>query len=321
MSAGTTPRVLALSGGIGGAKLALGLYKTLAPHQLTVVANTADDFVHLGLHVSPDIDTLTYTLAGINNPETGWGRAGESWHFMQALEGLGGETWFSLGDKDLATNVERTRRLSLGESLTTVTARLAGALAIQARILPMSDQRVSTVVETSDGPIPFQEYFVKQQCRPAVTGFRFDGAEHALPNADFLHCLADPHLAAVIICPSNPYISVDPILSLPGIRQALADCAAPVVAVSPIIGTDSIKGPTAKMMRELGVESTAASVASHYACVIDGFVVDEQDDLRLLPNELTALSTPIMMRSLDDRLRLAQEVLQFCEDIARCGTR
>jgi len=321
MSAGTTPRVLALSGGIGGAKLALGLYKTLAPHQLTVVANTADDFVHLGLHVSPDIDTVTYTLAGINNPETGWGRAGESWHFMQALEGLGGETWFSLGDKDLATNVERTRRLSVGESLTTVTARLAGALAIQARILPMSDQRVSTVVETSDGPIPFQEYFVKQQCRPAVTGFRFDGAEHAQPNADFLHCLADPDLAAVIICPSNPYISVDPILSLPGIRQALADCAAPVVAVSPIIGTDSIKGPTAKMMRELGVESTAASVASHYAGVIDGFVVDEQDDLRLLPNELTALSTPIMMRSLDDRLRLAQEVLQFCEDIARCGTR
>lgn len=316
MSAPGGSHILALSGGIGGAKLALGLYNALDPHQLTVVANTADDFVHLGLHVSPDIDTLLYTLAGINNTETGWGRAEESWHFMAALEGLGGDTWFQLGDKDLATNVERTRRVNAGESLTAITERLAIALSVHANIIPMSDQRVSTIVESLDGPVPFQEYFVKQQCRPVVTGFQFDGAEQAEPNAALISCLTDPELAAVIICPSNPYISIDPMLSLRGVREALADCSAPVVAVSPIIGADSVKGPTAKMMRELGVETSAASVASHYAGIIDGFVIDEQDEVSSLPAGLAALRTSIMMNTLDDRIRLAREVLEFCDVIA-----
>ena len=317
MSDTSSARVVALSGGIGGAKLALGLYTVLDADCLSVVSNTADDFTHLGLHVSPDIDTMMYTLAGINNTDTGWGRDAETWHFMQALGELEADPWFQLGDRDLATNVARTNRLRVGESPSSVTRRYVGALSIAAKIIPMSDQRVATIVETTDGPVAFQEYFVKQRCAPVVTGFTFDGIDQAEPSAEFLQSLREPDVAGVIICPSNPYISIDPILELCGVKEALIECAAPVVAVSPIIGGDSVKGPTAKMMRELGVEISPASVAEHYGDVIDGYVVDARDDASLLPPNLATLTTNILMHTLEDKVRLAGDVLRFCADLAR----
>ena len=245
--------VLALSGGVGGAKLALGLYRVLPPGALTVVANTGDDFEHLGLAISPDLDTLLYTLAGIDNPATGWGRRDETWNFMAALERLGGETWFKLGDGDLATHVERTRRLAAGESLSQITDDFRRRLGISARLLPMSDDPVRTRLLTAEGWLDFQDYFVRRQCAPIVREIAFAGAAAARPHPDFLAALADPALRMVVICPSNPLISIDPILSLPGVREALRACRAPVVAVSPIIGGKAVKGPTAKMMAELGL--------------------------------------------------------------------
>ncbi len=234
--------VVALSGGVGGAKLALGLARIVPPEALTVIANVGDDFEHLGLAISPDIDTLTYVLAGLDDTARGWGRRGESWAFMAALAELGGESWFNLGDRDLALHVERTRRLRAGETLSQVTADIARRLGIGPRILPASDDPVRTVVDTADGPLAFQHYFVREQCRPAVRGFRYDGADRARAQPEALAALAAPDLQAVVICPSNPYISVDPILAIPALRRALADCAAPVVAVSPIVGGSGAQG-------------------------------------------------------------------------------
>ena len=308
-----TRRVLALSGGVGGAKLALGLDQVLGQGELSIVANTADDFVHLGLTVCPDLDSVMYALAGINNTEVGWGRARETWSFMAAVEELGGETWFQLGDKDLATNVERSRRLSDGDSLTEVTASLCGALGIRARLLPMSDQPVSTVVHTESGPLPFQEYFVKQRSEPVITGFEFAGIDQAIANPAWLSLLEDDALRAIIICPSNPYISIDPMLSLDGVRDALRECPAPVVAVSPIIGDQAVKGPTAKMMTELGIESSASNVASHYGDLLDGFVLDSEDAGYATAIDVPCLSTSTLMVSLDDRTQLAGQVLAFCD--------
>ena len=220
MSAGRRT-VVALSGGIGGAKLALGLSLVLDPADLVVVANTGDDFQHLGLSISPDIDTVMYTLAGLNNPVTGWGRRDETWRFMQALEQLGGETWFRLGDTDLATNMERTRRLAAGDSLSDITADFCRRLGVRCRVVPMSDHIVGTRVKTDRGWLDFQDYFVRYQCAPVVEGFLFAGVETAAPSPGFLAALRDPALRAVVICPSNPFISIDPILSLGGVRDAL----------------------------------------------------------------------------------------------------
>ncbi len=309
--------VLALCGGIGGAKLALGLYKHLAPGALTVVVNTGDDFEHLGLHISPDIDTVLYTLSGSSNPETGWGRANETWTFMAALEGLGGETWFQLGDGDLALHLERTRRLHAGESLSNVCAVFAGRFVLSARILPMSDDPLRTLVHTPDGPLPFQHYFVRERCAPRVTGISFEGAEAARPNPDVLRALADPALAAVVICPSNPYLSVDPILALAGLRAALRNCAAPVVAVSPLVGGRALKGPTAKIMQELGVPVTSRAVAEHYGDLIDGLVLDRADAAEAEEISLPARVTKTVMTSLDDRIALAREVLDFATQLDR----
>src|SRR5579863_628107 len=270
-------RVVALSGGIGGAKLALGLYRILPPDSLLVVANTGDDFEHLGLSVSPDLDTLLYVLAGLDNPETGWGRRGESWTFMAALEALGGETWFKLGDGDLATHVERTRRLRAGESLSAITEDFRRRLGIRARLLPMSDDPVRTRVETDEGRLDFQRYFVARACAPRVREVRFDGAAAARPQPDLLAALADPGVEAIVVCPSNPLISIDPILAVPGVREALRAAPAPVVAVSPLIGGKAVKGPTAKMMAELGLPVTAAAVAAHYRDILDVYVADEAD--------------------------------------------
>lgn len=308
-------QVLALSGGIGGAKLALGLARVLPPGTLTVVANTADDLEHLGLHISPDLDTLTYTLAGIDNPETGWGRRNETWSFMSALAELDGETWFKLGDRDLALHVERTRRLRAGDPLSTVVADFAIRFGIASRILPMTDSRVRTIVQTRNGTIEFQRYFVEMGCAPEVTGFVFEGAETAAPHPAILAALRNPCLRAVVICPSNPYISIDPILALRGMRTALSGASAPIVAVSPIIAGHAVKGPTAKMMRELGFTVDARTVAEHFGDLLDGYVIDTADAGLAAELNVPVLVTPTLMTSLADREALAQSVLDFSDTL------
>ena len=310
-SQGDESRVLALSGGIGGAKLALGLYQVLAPDTLTVVCNTGDDFTHLGLRISPDVDTVFYTLAGLANRELGWGREGETWTFMESLEALGGETWFRLGDGDVALHVERTRRLTTGEALDSITDDFRRRAGIGAQIVPMCNAPAPTLVNTRDGVLPFQEYFVKLRCEPAVTGFEFANIEAARPATGFLNALQSPSLQAVIICPSNPFISVDPILAVPGVRDALIRCPAPVVAVSPVIGGDAVKGPTAKMMRELSLPVSATSVASHYGSLLDGFVLDEADAAIADQLDVPCLVTRTFMTNDEHKRELASNVLEF----------
>src|SRR5579859_197717 len=304
-------KILAICGGIGGAKLALGLHRVLARSNLILCVNTGDDFEHLGLHVSPDIDTVMYTLAGLDNPETGWGRKGETWTFMQAVAALGGETWFRLGDGDLATHVERTRRLSSGETLTSITTDFARRLGIEAELLPMSDDSVRTIVETVEGTLPFQRYFVARRCEPVVRRIFFEGAANARPNPLVLSALGQADLGLVVICPSNPYLSVDPILAIRGLRQALADCAAPVIAVSPLIGGQAVKGPTAKIMTELGMPLTQASIAQHYDGLIDGIMIDRTDEAEAARLPVTTRTTRTLMTSIGDRERLAREVIDF----------
>jgi LPPG:FO 2-phospho-L-lactate transferase len=310
-------RVLALSGGVGGAKLALGLRNVVPAGKLTIVANTGDDFEHLGLHVSPDIDTLLYTLAGLDNPATGWGRRDETWTFMAVLAGLGGETWFRLGDGDLAIHVERTRRLSAGEPLSSIIRDFGKRLGVGATIVPMSDDPVRTRVRTAAGWLDFQRYFVEQQCRPEVTEFSYGGAPTAKPHPDFVAALAHPELRAVVICPSNPFISIEPILTVPGVREALLACAAPVVAVAPIVGDQAIKGPTAKMMRELGLRISAETVAQRYADILDGYVVDDSDAPLLATLPIPAIAAKAVMVSLADREQLAKMTLALADDISR----
>jgi LPPG:FO 2-phospho-L-lactate transferase len=311
-------KIAVLSGGVGGAKLVLGLSHAAAPERLVVVANTGDDFHHLGLHIAPDIDSVVYAVADLADQERGWGRAGETWTFMKALVGLGGEAWFNLGDGDLAMHVERTRRLADGETLTEVTAGLCQALGVKIRILPMTDDQVATIVDTPDGPLAFQNYFVRDRCAPKVTGFRFQGIADATPNHSLMHDLASGEIGSVLIAPSNPFVSVDPILGLPGLRAALRSVAGPKLAVSPIVGGEAIKGPAAKMMGELGVPASAAGVARHYAGFIDAMVIDTVDraqeaEIRALDMEV--LVTQTVMRSLDDRKALADTCLEFIADL------
>ncbi len=305
-------KIVALAGGVGGARLADGLAARLPPEDLTVVVNTADDFEPLGLAVSPDLDTVMYTLAGLANPDTGWGRADESWHFLESLAGLGGETWFRLGDRDLAVHVERTRRRRLGQPLSEITAAFCRSLGVRVRLLPMCDQPVRTIVASAEGDLPFQEYFVARDCRPAVSGFRFKGVEAARPAPGVLDALTSAD--AIVLCPSNPFVSLDPILAVPGIRPALS--GRPVVAVSPIIGGRAVKGPAAKMFRELGIEPGPAAVAAHYEGLLSGLVIDRQDQSRaaeLTSERLAILVTDTVMRSAADRARVAGEVLTFIE--------
>jgi LPPG:FO 2-phospho-L-lactate transferase len=303
-------RVIALSGGVGGAKLALGLSRVLPQGDLTVIANTGDDFEHLGLAISPDIDTLLYTLAGLDNPATGWGRRDESWNFMAALEALGGETWFRLGDRDLAAHIERTRRLRAGETLSQITKDFRDRFGIDARVLPMSDDPVRTRVKTKDSWLDFQSYFVRHRCEPMISAIEFAGADGARPQPELLAALADPALRAVIICPSNPFISIEPILALRGVRAALRDCAAPVVAVSPIIGGRAVKGPTAKMMRELGLETSAAAVARRYGDLIDAYIVDQADAAGCTGLDCRTVPAKALMETLADREALARIALE-----------
>jgi len=310
--------VIALCGGVGGAKLAFGLTRILAPEDLTLVVNTGDDFVHLGLHVSPDIDTVAYTLSNLADRERGWGLAGETWDFMDQVKRLGGEDWFNLGDRDLAMHVERTRRMAAGETLSEVTAALTAALGIRHAVVPMSDEPVRTFVRTADGELPFQRYFVGEQCRPVATGVRFEGAETATPSPALQAALARRDVAAVIVCPSNPYLSIDPILAVPGVAAGLESLGAPIVAVSPIVGGRALKGPAAKLMQELGVMPGVTAIASHYGGLLSGLVVDDEDAaeaeaLRTL--DLPVLATGAVMRTDDDRIRLARETLAFALDL------
>jgi LPPG:FO 2-phospho-L-lactate transferase len=309
--------VLALCGGIGGAKLALGLYAELGAGRLTVIVNTGDDFEHLGLHVAPDLDTVLYTLGGLADPERGWGRADETWNFMAALGELGGEAWFALGDRDLAVHVERTRRLRAGETLTAITMDMAHRLGVHACIAPMSDDAVRTIIHTPDGPMAFQHYFVKHRCAPVVKRITFAGAAEARPSSTFLDAIADPALRAVVICPSNPYLSVDPILAVPGIRAALERAVAPVVAVSPVIGGEAVKGPTAKIMKELGAAVSSVTIVEHYRGLIDGLVIDSADaaDAGRVGIRCTVART--LMKSLEDRRSLARDVVAFADQLAR----
>jgi LPPG:FO 2-phospho-L-lactate transferase len=311
--------VLALSGGVGGAKLALGLARVLGG-ELSVVVNTADDFNHLGLAISPDLDTVVYTLAGLADPAQGWGRRDESWAFMAALEQLGGETWFRLGDADLAMHIERTWRLAAGERLSAVTDRLRRRLGIAARILPMTDDPVRTRLETDAGWLDFQDYFVRRRCTPRVRQLAYHGADSARPPPEVMAGLAGGDLRAVIICPSNPFLSIEPILAVPPIRAAIAGCDAPVVAVSPVIGGQAVKGPTVKMMRELGLECGATEVARRYADLLDVFVVDEVDAATTVPGSIEVVPAPTLMTSLEDRDRLARLVLAAADRVARHRT-
>ncbi|MDE0334950.1 MAG: 2-phospho-L-lactate transferase [Defluviicoccus sp.] len=306
--------ILALAGGVGGAKLARGLADALDPDRLTVAVNTGDDFEHMGLPISPDLDTVMYTLAGRANPETGWGVAGETWSFIEAVGDLGGETWFRLGDRDLATHVLRRRMLDAGKTLSEATDALAAALGIRHRIVPMSDRAVRTVVETDEGTLPFQDYFVRRRCEPRVAAFRFDGIEAAAPSPGLAAVLSDRDLEAVVICPSNPYVSVAPILGIPAVAEFVDARRVPIVAVSPIVGGQAIKGPAAKMMVELGAETSALGIARHYGARIDGLVIDEVD--AALAPDVEALGVAVhvaqtVMRSQEDSRALARETLAF----------
>ncbi|HQR03573.1 MAG: 2-phospho-L-lactate transferase [Proteobacteria bacterium] len=308
------PRVVAISGGVGGAKLALGFYRVLPPDSLAVIVNTGDDFTHLGLHVSPDVDTLLYTLGGLANPDLGWGRKEETWAFMRALAHLGGDTWFRLGDADLALHVERTRRLARGESLSQVTAAVARRFEIAAEVLPMSDDAVRTRVSTDAGVLDFQEYFVGRQCRPVVNALNFDGAAQARPGSGIVTALSSPEIEAIVICPSNPYLSIAPILALPGLVELLRRSKAPVIAVSPLVGGQAVKGPTAKIMAEMEIPVSPESVVRHYQGVIDGFVLDERD--AAAAGAIEGCGVPVriadtLMNTLRDKERLAETCLAF----------
>jgi len=312
-------KVLALCGGVGGAKLALGLTRILSPKQLTIVVNTGDDFEHFGLTVCPDLDTVTYTLSSLSNTETGWGRQDESWRCLETLEQLGAETWFRLGDRDLAIHLARRALLDQGESLSGATSSICRRLGIEHPVIPMSDSAIRTMVETDEGELSFQHYFVREQCRPAVRGFRFEGAGAASPSAGFSRALEDSALDAILICPSNPFVSVAPILALPGMKDRLRDHRAPVIAVSPIVANQAIKGPTAKMMNELGLDLSALGVFHHYGELLNGFVIDEQDRGLISdfpdPNRLHCCNT--VMESLQDRIDLAEQCLQFAQRLGQ----
>jgi len=308
-------KVVALAGGVGGAKLAHGLAQVLPPEDLAVIVNTGDDFEHLGLYICPDLDTVCYTLAGLANPETGWGRANETWNAMAGIEKLGGPTWFRLGDQDLATHIQRTERLKEGQCLSRITRDFCKAWGIQHAVLPMSDQSVRTIVESDEGDLPFQEYFVRRRCEPRVKGFRFDGVDVAQPALGAAEALQQAD--AIIICPSNPWVSIGPILSVPGIRPALEGKR--LVAISPIIAGKAIKGPAAKMYAELGIQPSALAVAGHYRGLATDFVLDRVD--AQLEHDIQSLGirtfvTGTLMKSPADRRRLAEDVLNFIRTVS-----
>lgn len=302
--------IVAFSGGVGGAKLVLGLSQVLSTEQLSVLANTADDFEHLGLYIAPDLDSVMYALAGINNQKLGWGIRDETWQCMSAMGRLQGETWFSLGDQDIATHLLRTQSLKQGKSLTETTADLFQRLGIQHTIMPMCDEKVSTVVHTEEGELAFQHYFVKRQCQPKVSGFHFDGIEQASLGTSQKAALNA--MDALIICPSNPFVSVAPILAVPGMRDAIKARSMPVVVVSPIIAGNAVKGPAAKMMQEMNMQVTALAIAEYYRDIASHFVLDSQDVEQQAAIEALGykvLTCNTLMRNDEDKAQLAKTIL------------
>ncbi len=304
-------KVVALAGGVGGAKLADGLSNLIEKGELTVIVNTGDDFTHFGLKICPDLDTICYTLAGIANPETGWGRSCESWKAMETISKLGGPDWFQLGDLDLGLHLERSRRIAQGATLSQVTRQICEAFAVEDNVLPMSDEEIPTHLFTNEGELSFQEYFVNRNCRPVVLDIQFIGREQTNPAPGVISSiqLADK----VVFCPSNPWVSLDPILAVPGIREAVRQ-KKEVVAVSPIIGGKTVKGPAAKMYLDRRIEPSAFAVANHFKEIITGFVYDEVDfnlDEKIKGLGIETLKTSILMNTQKDRIRLATEVLNF----------
>lgn len=305
------PRVVALAGGVGGAKLAAGLQEVLPRGALSVIVNTGDDFEHWGLTVCPDIDTVLYNLAGIHNPETGWGRAGDSFTTLQAMEGIGGEDWFRIGDLDLAMHLRRSEWLRQGVTLSDVTERLRRSLGIPSLVTPMSDQPVRTLVHTDEGDLPFQHYFVRRRCEPCVVDLTYVGAGEARLSDLALKALQ--HADMIVICPSNPYLSIDPILTIAGVRRFIRKLPVPKIAVSPIVGGRAIKGPAAKMMLEMGKDVSARTVAEHLDGVLTGFVLDAADADLADELPVPAIAVDTMMVDMASKRALARTVLDFAQ--------
>ncbi|MFC3225724.1 2-phospho-L-lactate transferase [Marinibaculum pumilum] len=311
--------VVLLSGGVGGARMARGLAAALPAGALKILVNTGDDFDHYGLRICPDLDTVTYTLGGVSDEARGWGRRDESWAFLDSLGALGGETWFQLGDRDLALHVLRSWMLRQGSRPTEVAAHMAARFGIGAALLPMADEPVATMLETDQGLLSFQDYFVRHRSGPRVLSVRFDGAAQAAPTAELRAALADPALEMIVIAPSNPFLSIDPILAVPGLRDALSGAGVPVVAVSPIVGGAAVKGPLAAILEGYGLAVSPASIAAHYRGLLDGFVIDEAD--AALAGGFGADAPPVlvtgtMMTGPEASRRLADAVLAFGRDLA-----
>ena len=308
-------KIVALAGGVGGAKLADGLASNLAPGDLTVIVNVGDDFDYLGMRICPDLDTVCYTLAGLANPTTGWGRADESWTVYENLVKLGGPDWFHLGDKDIATHLERTHRLNSGEPLSAIIRQFCARWGVASAVAPISDQKIPTIVQTKQhGNLAFQDYFVRNRCEPEVTGFIFERIESAQPAPGVLQAIREADY--IVLCPSNPYVSIAPILGVPGVLEDI--CKKTVVAVSPIIGGEAVKGPAAKMFQELGLIASATAVAMQYKEFVNGFVldvVDAEESGEIRRSGIIPYVTDTMMYTIDDRKRLAAEVLQFCREL------
>ena len=309
---------LALSGGIGGAKLALGLEHIFNSPKLMIAGNTGDDFEHFGLNISPDLDTLLYTLSGKSDLERGWGLANETWSFMKAMKEIGGETWFQLGDRDLAIHVERTRRLKEGERLSLITSSFCRKFGVKSQIVPATDDPLKTLVKTPKGILSFQHYFVRDQCRPKILGLKYEGSENAQPCPPLEEALESSLLETVVVCPSNPFLSIDPILAVKGVREKLKSSKARVIAISPIVGGDAVKGPTANNMRDLGFTVSACSIAKYYSDFIDGFILDKRDEKEITEIEFLGIRVGLadtVMTDLQSKIKLAEDVLRFSETL------
>lgn len=316
-----TVEIVALTGGVGGAKLVVGLARAVPGRRLACIVNVGDDFDHLGLRICPDIDSVLYALAGMADPDRGWGLAEETWRFMAHLDALGGPDWFRLGDGDLALHVLRSDALARGATLTAVTTQVAAKLGVDARVLPVTDDRVSSRVHTSEGTLAFQEYFVARRAEPALTGVEYWGSERARLAPEVSAALASPKLRAIVICPSNPWLSIDPLLAIPDLRRRIRSSGAPVIGVSPIVGGRAIKGPTAKIMSELGLAIDPLAVLEHYAGLCDAWVLDRADASLAARCPVPVLVTETVMQTLASKEQLARDVVAFAERVARASAR
>ena len=314
--------ILALSGGVGGAKLCLGLDRISSQPSLTIIANTGDDFKHLGLYISPDIDTLIYTLSGINNLTTGWGRNDETWNTHSMLEKFGIENWFQLGDKDLALHLYKNEQMTMGLSLTEITQTIAQQFGLRSRILPMTDEMVQTMIDSNMGLLSFQEYFVKNRSKPTIKNISFAGSKEAKTSPELQQVMQGTDFDVIVICPSNPYLSIDPILSIDEIKTFIQSSTQPVIAVSPIVKGAAIKGPTAKIMEEFNIPTSVTSIAEHYHSLIDGLVIDNKDDTQAIQIESMGIQVKVtntIMKNDQDKIQLAQDVVAFAESINTKG--